>query len=359
MKYIDDLLVQPHEALLDVLKKIDLGSRGVAIVVGEHKKLLGIITDGDIRRFILARGDLSSTIEPIYNKAPKYGLNHQSAEQFKDFMLTHEIDVLPVLNEFMQVVDAIFLNDFLCVEAGALAHRSNALKDVPVVIMAGGAGTRLYPYTKILPKPLMPMGDKPISEHIIERFLRYGCEQFYFSVNYKANMIKAYYADLDKDYQIQYIQEDEPLGTAGSLYLLKDKIDKTFFVVNCDIIINIDYQKLYEFHKKMGNKITLVGALKNYQIPYGVMEVSEADNRLAKLVEKPVYNFLTNTGMYILEPQVLGFLPENKFYHITHLLEEMLKSGEKIAVYPVHGDCWLDMGQLEEMQDMMHKLNIS
>lgn len=359
MKNIAESLVNETTSIVDVLKKIDLTGNGLAIVVGTDNLLLGTITDGDIRRFIISGGELGSTIVNIYNKTPKYVFIDQDHEQKKQIFYDDLICALPVVNVAMQVVDVILWH-----EIDDDAHKANqevinkSLSDFTVVIMAGGSGSRLYPYTKILPKPLIPIGDKPISERIIDKFVRFGCGNFVFSVNYKAAMVKAYYAEINKEYNVSYIEENEPLGTAGSLHLLEHLVNSTFFVVNCDILIEYDYYKVYDYHKEMGNKITLVGAVKDYQIPYGVVEISKTNNLVDKIIEKPTYNFVVNTGMYILEPEVLKHIPKGKFYHITHLIEDLIKNGEKVGVYPVHGDSWLDMGQFEEMKDMMHKLGV-
>ena len=225
---------------------------------------------------------------------------------------------------------------------------------LPVVIMAGGEGTRLAPFTKILPKPLMPMGDKPIIEVIINRFYDYGCNDFYLSLNYKSNIIKAYFSDFEHKYKINYILENKPLGTAGSLYLLKKKIKKTFFVSNCDILIEADYADILKFHYQRKNKITLVSSMKNFMIPYGVCQIKDG-GILRSIREKPEYDFLVNTGMYVLEPSVLSDVPRNQFYTITDLINDYLKKNEKVGVYPVSDKSWLDMGQFEELQEMIKK----
>ena len=223
--------------------------------------------------------------------------------------------------------------------------------------MAGGKGTRLDPYTKIIPKPLIPIGDIPIVERIIDRFNEYGCNTFYLTVNYKKNMIKAYFSDEDKGYEVKFVDEDQPLGTAGSLSMMKDKLKDTFFVSNCDILIDANYSHILKQHKKNKNKITLVTSLKNYTIPYGVIEIND-NGAIKNMTEKPEYDFLVNTGMYILEPEVLNDIPQNTFFHITDLINEYIVKGETIGVYPVSENQWLDMGEFKEMENMLERLGI-
>lgn len=229
--------------------------------------------------------------------------------------------------------------------------------NLPVVIMAGGEGTRLTPFTKVFPKPLMPIGEKPVIELIINKFADYGCDDFYLSLNYKAGMIKAYFNDFTPKYKISYIQEDKPLGTAGSLHFLKNMIHKTFFLSNCDVLIEADYADMLEFHRKNDNKITLVGSMKNFTIAYGVCEIRNGGS-LRSIREKPDYDFLVNTGMYVLDAAVLNDIPENIFFNMTDLINVYLTQGEKIGVYPVPEKSWVDIGQCDLLQEMLKKMGI-
>ena len=220
--------------------------------------------------------------------------------------------------------------------------------------MAGGSGTRMEPFTKVLPKPLIPIHEKPIIEHIIDKFLNIGCDSFHLTVNYKSKILKAYFEELQPNYSLSFIDEKEPLGTAGSLRYLKDKFYKPFFVTNCDIIIKADYASLYEFHQKNNYDITLVASAKEYIIPYGTCELN-AEGHLSHINEKPMYNFLINTGLYILNPDVLNIIPKDKFYHITHLIEDAKTQGKKIGVFPVDDDDWIDIGQWVEYKKAIDK----
>ncbi len=248
---------------------------------------------------------------------------------------------LPFVDDKRRAISAVWREDVF----KSKPKNRKSLK-LPVVIMAGGKGARLAPFTKIIPKPLMPIGDKPIIEIIINRFFDYGCNDFYLSLNYKSSIIKAYFSDFEHKYRINYILETKPLGTAGSLHLLKSKIRKTFFVSNCDILIEADYADMLKFHHERKNKITLVSSMKNFMIPYGVCEISNG-GVLKNIREKPEYDFLVNTGMYILDKTVLKDIPKHKCYNMTDLVKDYLKKGEKVGVYPISDKSWLDMGQLE------------
>ncbi len=346
---IQDLFINEDLTIKEAIKKLDETAKKILLVV-EENKLIGVLTDGDIRRWILKSGDLNEPVSLIMIKKPKF-IYEKDKKNAKKFLKEYSIEAIPVLNEKREILDIIFWNDNFNIK-----FKFSKI-DNPVVIMAGGKGTRLDPYTKVLPKPLIPIGDIPIVERIINKFKEYGCSNFYMTVNYKKNMIKAYFNEIDKNYRLNYIEEERPLGTAGSLYLLKDKIKDTFFVSNCDILIEGNYSDMLKYHKENKVKITLITSLKHYTIPYGVIQIN-GDSNVKKMIEKPEYDFLVNTGMYILEPEVLNDIPEDKFFHITDLINSYIEKGEVIGVYPVSEGSWLDMGQFKEMEIMLERLGV-
>ncbi|MCM1112004.1 MAG: sugar phosphate nucleotidyltransferase [Muribaculum sp.] len=227
--------------------------------------------------------------------------------------------------------------------------------NIPVVIMAGGLGTRLYPYTKILPKPLIPVADIPISERIIEAFRKRGCDEFHMIVNYKKNMIKAYFNDTDRDYHIRFWDEDIPLGTGGGLALLKAHIKGTFVLTNCDILILDDVRKIVEYHKANGNQATMVCSLKNFEIPYGIVNFVEG-GEISSFEEKPKMSFFTNTGYYILEEEIFQYIEQGEKIDMPDIFERMRQAKQKVGVYPIGENAWLDMGQFDSMESMERKL---
>lgn len=347
---LQELFINRDMQIKDALKRLDETAKKILIVV-ENNKLVGVITDGDIRRWILKNGDFKESVDIIMAKNPKY-IYKEDAKIAKKILKKYSIEAIPVVNENHEVMDIIFWND-------NFNKKLNHTKlNNPVVIMAGGAGTRLKPYTNVLPKPLIPIGDIPIVERIINRFAEYGCDNFYMTVNHKKNMIKAYFNEIEKNYTLNYIDEEKPLGTAGSLFFLKDEIKDTFFLSNCDILIEGNYSDMLRYHKEHKAKITLITSIKHYTIPYGVIQIN-GDSNVKKMEEKPEYDFLVNTGMYILEPEVINDIPEGRYFHITELINTYIDKGDKIGIYPISEGSWLDMGQFKEMEIMLERLGIN
>ena len=347
-----EITVQPDITIRQAMKVLDKTAEKCLLVVDENKKLLGTLTDGDLRRSILKGVNYHSNIQESYNQEPFVLQSGEfSDKEAAKKMTTKKIDLLPILDSEEKVVDYITWEQLF----GNKSGKSGQVLNIPVVIMAGGRGTRMEPFTKVLPKSLVPVHEKPIIEHIIELFTKLGCSDFYLTVNYKGKIMKAYFEELQPDYKVHFINEQEPLGTAGSLRFLYGQFDQAFFVTNCDVIIKIDYASLYEFHQKGGYDITLVASAKEFIIPYGTCELNGEGN-LSHINEKPKYDFLINTGLYVLNPEILKLLPKNKFYHITHLIEEANNKGKKIGVFPIDDDAWVDVGQWAEYRKAVERL---
>lgn len=340
--------------IVEAMQKIDANAMGILFIVDRKCRLEGIVTDGDIRRWIIKTANLQEHVADMMNKSPKsiYQKEVQTAREYMDKL---EIDVLPVLDAGGRVIDIIVKDAVSRIES--LKIDRNLLQDVDVVIMAGGKGTRLYPYTKILPKPLIPIGDVPIMERIIGRFCDFGASHFIATLNYRKTMIRSYFADLMTNYQMDYVEESKPLGTAGSLRLIQKGFDKPFIVTNCDILIDADYADIYRHHCESGNMLTIVTALKNIVVPYGVIYAKE-NAVVESMEEKPKMSYFVNTGMYILNPELLDMIPEDTFYHMTDLADDLLKQGKQIGMYPISEDSFLDMGEFEEMRRMEQKINM-
>ena len=319
------------------------------LVVDENEKVIGLFSNGDMRSFFLKGGSLSDNICKAMNKHPRL---YTSREDVEDERKTKKRVIYPIVSSDNQIIEILDLDRPYGNEQG-----SNVLKDVPLVIMAGGKGPRLYPSTKVLPKPLIPIGDLTITERIIDSFRKYGCKDVMMILNYKANMIKAYMSDLEKDYSVSFVEEERFLGTGGGLRLLKDKIHSTFFVSNCDILVNADMACIYKTHKEKNNKITFVCSMKDFVIPYGVVETNK-DGKVLKMQEKPGFSFLINTGLYMIEPEVLDDIKEDEFIHLPDLAQRYLDRGENVGVFPISESAWMDMGQFNEMQNMINKLGV-
>lgn len=338
-------------SIVDAMGKIDENANGILFIVDDFNKLIGSLTDGDIRRWLLKSGNLADKVIYAMNKTP-ITLNVDKTSEASRIVKEKFINAIPLVDEQNVVVD-IYLHN-----SSKEIVNNNKLKDIPVVVMAGGKGTRLYPYTKILPKPLVPIGDTPIVERIIDYFTKFGIKQFYMTVNYKKAMIRSYFDDIDREYDIDYVEETKPLGTGGSIKLIPNKFDKPFFVTNCDSLILADYYDIYQYHVKTGNDITMVSALKNFQVPYGVLHSGE-NGLLETIEEKPKLSYFINTGMYIINPETIELIPDDTMFHMTHLVEKVMADGGKVGTYPVSEDSFLDMGEIDEMKRMEEKLGIS
>lgn len=331
--------------MIEAMQLLDKTSKKVLFVERDNI-LLAAITDGDIRRWILSKGSLDAKVKDIANYNPKFMYETQKTKA-KEYMKQNLIEALPLVDKNKKIVSIILLNEQDIDDKEQL--------NLPVVIMAGGLGTRLYPYTKILPKPLIPIGEIPIAEHIINRFHKYGCKDFFLIVNHKKSMIKSYFNEIEKGYKITYVDENKPLGTGGGLSLVKGKVNTTFILSNCDILIEEDYEKIYEYHKKENNVITMVCSLKNIKIPYGVIEIGK-NGEIENMKEKPEISFFTNTGFYIVEPEVIAELKEDEAIGFPDIIESYRNCGKKIGIYPISENSWMDMGQLDEMEEMRKRL---
>lgn len=339
----EDLLISEDITVLQALQKLDVTAKKVLFVT-RNKKLVAVVTDGDVRRWILANGSLEAPVKNAANYRPKF-LMEEDAKSAPSYMEAQGIVAVPILNKQYEITRIVFEKE----DVGQI--QTHELQNVPVVIMAGGLGTRLYPYTKILPKPLIPIGDVPIVEHIMNEFYNYGCTDFHLVVNYKKNMIKAYFNENSMKYNVMYADEEKPLGTGGGLILLKGIIQTTFIMSNCDILIKDNIAKIYKLHKEQGNTITMVCSAKNFTIPYGIVEIDER-GEIKKMKEKPSLSFLTNTGCYIVEPEVLDELEDNTPIGFPDIIERCKKRGKKVGVYPISENAWLDMGQIDELRKM-------
>mgnify|MGYP002730409093 CR=1 FL=1 len=337
-------IVRFDASILETMRLINTNGKGIAYICN-GVRLKGVVTDGDIRRHILKDGNLELPINLIANKFPKALFKDDNIDTHV-FMKENNITSVPILNENKEIVSIDFLY-------GKKAYLFNDL-DIPVVIMAGGKGTRLHPYTEILPKPLIPIGGQTITERILDSFKSFGCDEFYIIVNYKKEFIKAYFADKKDQYNIQFIEENTFMGTGGGLKLLEDKLKTDFILSNCDILVDIDISDVYKFHKENENFITIVSVTKRLVVPYGVLK-----NEGGKIViqEKPEYTFMTNSGIYILHPHIFDYIEGGVFIHITDIIKKCVDAGEKIGIYPINEKSWMDMGQLDELEKMRERFS--
>lgn len=347
---IKDRIIHPTTSLLDAMKQMDeVKVKTLFVMKSDHFD--GIITIGDIQRAIINNTALKEPVSRILNKNKVYGYLSEGEESIREKMRRMRAEVMPILNEQGELVDVWFWGDLF--KKTELAERDKI--NLPVVIMAGGKGTRLKPITNVIPKPLVPIGDKTILETILDQFEEIGCTKFFMSVNYKADMMKYYLSQLDHKYDIEFFQEEKPLGTIGSVSLLKGKITTPFFVSNCDSINEQDYRDVYDYHVSNHNDLTIVTMVKSFTIPYGVIETGE-DGLMTALSEKPEMTFQVNTGVYILNPNCIDEIPEGEFFHITHLMEKIKARGGRVGCFPVSEHAWKDMGEWPEYLKMIDVL---
>ena len=351
---IDDIInkrsIAPTASLLDAMKQMDDVKVKILLVFNKGH-FEGLITIGDIQRAIINNISLKEPLRRILKKNKVYGYQSEGEESIREKMRKMRAEVMPILDEQGELVDVWFWNDLF--KKAELPQREKI--NLPVVIMAGGKGTRLKPITNVIPKPLVPIGDKTILETILDQFEEIGCTKFYMSVNYKADIMKYYLSQLDHQYDIEFFQEDKPLGTIGSVSLLKGKITTPFFVSNCDSINEQDYRDVYDYHVSNNNDLTIVTMVKSFRIPYGVIETGE-DGLMVALSEKPELTYQVNTGVYILNPSCIEEIPEGEFFHITHLMEKIKERGGRVGCFPVSEHAWKDMGEWPEYLKMIDVL---
>lgn len=344
---IADLCILKNISLKQAMRQMDKAGQRILFVVNEQGCLIGTLTDGDIRRQILKKKDLEISAVSSCNTKPFFASDPFDLEEIKQVMVAQKIERVPIVNSAHQVIDVLKWEDIF--------SGKKLLKEtlsIPVMIMAGGRGTRLDLVTRILPKPLVPIGDKTIIDIIIDKFVEHGVTEFFMSIHHKAKLIKAYFEEKNNPYNIQYIEEQKPLGTAGSLRFLRNKIKDTVLVSNCDIIVDCNYSEVYDFHKKSGNDLTIIGSFRHFTIPYGICKTSSG-GALKEIIEKPEYDFLVNTGMVLVGKKALRLIPANKEFHITDLIAKIKRHKGKVGVFPVNEKSWIDIGQWEEYRKTM------
>lgn len=346
MKNLDVFLVDQAHSLKDTMAVINANSMGFALICA-GRKILGIVTDGDIRRYLLGGGSLKETICNVANREFIY-VHQNETHLARTIMEREKISMIPVVNEKQELVDILF-------DRPDMDKCAKSNIKLPVVIMAGGKGTRLWPYTNILPKPLIPIDGITVTEQIMNRFSAHGCNEVYIIVNYMKDFIKAYFQEKSVPQTIHFIEEECFLGTGGGLQYLNGLLEQPFFLTNCDVLVDCDYTQIWKAHQQQGNTVTMVCARKNLTIPYGTVEIGEKCQILS-MKEKPAIEYNINTGVYLVEPQLLKLIPENQSIHFPQLIERAMEASYKVGTYLIDDGQWMDMGQLEELEQMKYKL---
>ena len=330
---ISQRFIEVNSTILQALQKMDLINKKLLLVLKDGR-FIGVLSIGDVQKAIISNHSFDKPIEGIMRQDFVYATNADERSSVLELMKKHRIECMPIVNESGILIDAYLWEDVF----EELTPHSRANLEFPVVIMAGGKGTRLQPLTNVFPKPLIPFEKKTIIESIMDKFCQVGCCEFSSLKN--------------SPYKIDYIQETKPLGTAGSLHLLKGRLNKTFFVSNCDIVIDQDYADIVDYHQAYDNEITVVAAIKNYAIPYGILE-TEDGGKLSGIMEKPDITYKINTGFYIFEPHLLDEIPDNEFYNLTTLIDKLIRENRKVGVFPINERSWKDIGEWNEYLKFM------
>lgn len=339
----DDLLITEGRSLTDALRQLDETAMRCLFVIDDFGKLVGSLTDGDVRRLILGKGSLEGTVGDACNRSPKVA--SQADRMTPQRVASLGVTAVPVIDGEGRVTDVVFA------DGTTLARKASLDEPIPVVMMAGGKGTRLLPLTAIIPKPLVPVEGTTIAERIIGRFHDAGCDDFWLVINYKRGMIRAYFDELSPDYDVHLVEEDEFRGTGGGLKLLEGKVGGTFILTNCDILVDMDLGALVRTHHEAGNAATAVVSLRTYTIPYGTVEIGEGGG-IVGMTEKPTFSALVYTGVCVLEPEALALIGEDEYLDFPDLLMRLRDAGMGVGVFPVGEGAWLDMGQLDELRRM-------
>lgn len=328
-------LVSPNIKIYEVLKIIDRNSQQIAVVTDEARRLLGTITDGDIRRGLLKGIPLENPVTQIMNPHPVTIPCLNDRRNIINILKANKVRHLPVIDEERHVVGIERLDELLD------GTRSSGW----VVIMAGGLGKRLEPLTNDCPKPMLKIGEKPVLQTMLEQFIRQGFSRFCISVNYRSKQIKDYFGDGSKfGAEIHYIDEKKRMGTAGSLSLFPFETREPILVINGDVLTKLNFGQLVDFHCDHQVKATIAVTTYGYQVPYGVIKANH--DRLVGFEEKPVYASFINAGIYVLEPETLDYVPKNSRFDMNSLFEALLKNREQVCVFPIR-EYWVDIGEMK------------
>lgn len=339
-----DIIITPTTSILTTIQVIDQSGLRAAIVTDADQRLLGMVTDGDIRRAILRQVNLNDPVSTIMNNAPIIATANETREQILAKMQAMSIHHVPIINDAHRLIGFETLEKLL-----AITHHETL-----VVVMAGGLGKRLHPLTVDCPKPLIKIGTKPVLEILLENFLSNGFKHFCFIVNYKADMIRAYFADGARwQAHIEYVEENQQLGTAGGLGLLKRLPQEAFFVINADVVTNINFKCLLEYHQE--SKVDATMCIREHEqvVPYGVVERDDATQHLISIIEKPKRQYYVNAGIYILEPSILNYLTPESYCDMPDLLMNCVQHHRRVATFPIR-EYWLDIGRHEDLEKAHH-----
>lgn len=339
------IILQLDATVRDAIGVLERGAAGIAVVSDGSDRLLGTVTDGDIRRAILRGVQLDGPVAELLFRPPgspylkpvtaQYGTPD---EELLALMHIKTVQQIPLVDSVGRVKGLVTMSE--------LTRRREL--GIPAVVMAGGFGTRLHPLTEKMPKPLLPVADRPILEHIVVGLQDHGIRDIWLTTHYQPAKIRNHFKDgAEWGVRIRYVQEDIPLGTAGALSLLPERFSTPFLLMNGDLLTRLNYRSLYQFHQDVGAELTVCIKEYDVRLPYGVVEV---ENGLVRsLEEKPINHFFINAGIYILTPQLLDYIPEGSPYNVTDLVQQLVSRGKRVASFSVR-EYWLDIGRLPDYE---------
>ncbi len=337
MDSIQNIIVNQDISIRDALKIIDKSSKQICLVV-ENEKLIGTLTDGDIRRGFLDGLGLDSPIKSIVFRTPTTCSAEDSREKILKIAITNKLHQIPIVDNKGRLVGLKEIDELLKPKS----------KTNSVVLMVGGLGTRLMPLTEDTPKPMLEVGGRPILQTIVEGFAKHGFINITMCLGYKSNVIQDFFKDGKAfEVNIDYIVEEKRMGTAGALTLLKKEFNEPFFVMNGDLLTNIDYEKMLDFHQINSSKATMCVRKYDIEVPYGVVSID--NENIVSIEEKPIHSFFVNAGIYLLEPECIDLIPKNEFYDMPTLFEKLIDVKEKTVSFPLK-EYWLDIGRLEDFK---------
>lgn len=338
MQPIDNVKLFASSTIREALKIIDSGAIQIALVVDNDSRLIGTLTDGDIRRGLLNNLSMDDTIESIIFRNPTVAKISDTKENILKSAIVKKLHQIPIIDEENRVIGIQEIEELV----------KPHIKANNVVLMVGGLGKRLYPLTERTPKPMLKVGNKPILQTIVEKFAEYGFINIIMCVNYKSHMIQDYFGDgTSFGVNIEYILEEQRMGTAGALSLLKSMPKGPFFVMNGDLLTNVNFEHLLDYHLVENAIATMCVREYDVQVPYGVVNIEK--NIILSIQEKPIHNFFVSAGIYVLNPEILELIPKNEFYDMPTLFEMLITNKQKTISFPVK-EYWLDIGQMEEYE---------
>jgi dTDP-glucose pyrophosphorylase len=338
VKNIQNIKLFKSSTIKEALEIINKAAMQIALIVDEKDKLLGTLTDGDIRRGLLKGLDLSNSIEPLIFKTPTIAKISDTREEVLKLALSKKLHQIPIVDDSGKVLGIQEIEELVKPKE----------KTNKVILMVGGLGTRLRPLTENTPKPMLKVGSKPILQTIVGKFADCGYINIVMCVNYKSHIIQDYFGDGSEfGVNIEYILEEQRMGTAGALSLLKEKPTESFFVMNGDLLTNLDFEKMLDFHEEYDAKATMCVREYDIEVPYGI--VNMANENITSIEEKPIYNFFVNAGIYILDPDCVDLIPRDEFYDMPSLFEKMILNNKKTISFPLQ-EYWLDIGRIADYE---------